>query len=139
MKNLSFRIKQGELLREVIEQKTRDAGINAGVILSAVGGLEKAFLRMPILPNQEKHTIKALEGPFEIVSITGTISPNDSHIHISLSDREGTCVGGHLKEGCVVKNTVEVVIGFFDDVRFERKFDDETGYEEFAPTYNIND
>jgi len=133
MKQLSFRIKEGELFREVIESKCKEAGVKAGVILSAVGGFQKLFLRMPILPNQEKHTVKELDGPFEIISINGTISPNDCHIHVSASDKDGVCIGGHLKEGSTVKNTAEVVIGVFEDVIFERNFDSETGYEEFDP------
>jgi hypothetical protein len=74
-----------------------------------------------------------LEGPFEVVSITGTVSPEDCHIHVSVSDKDGVCVGGHLKEGSIVKNTAEVVIGVFEDVVFERNQDDETGYAEFDP------
>jgi len=133
MKQLSFRIKQGELFRESIERICTESGVKAGVILSAVGGFQKIFLRMPILPTQEKHTVKELNGPFEIVSITGTISPNDCHIHVSVSDKNGVCVGGHLKEGSTVKNTVEIVIGIFDDVVFERVMDNDTGYPEFSP------
>ncbi|MCA9359235.1 DNA-binding protein [Candidatus Kaiserbacteria bacterium] len=133
MRQLSFRIKEGELFRESIEKRCAEAGVEAGVILSAVGGFQKLILRMPILPNQEKHTVKELEGPFEIVSINGTISPNDCHIHVSASDQDGVCIGGHLKEGTTVKNTAEVVIGVFDDVVFERNMDGQTGYKEFDP------
>jgi len=133
MRQLSFRIKEGELFRETIVSRCTEERVKAGVVLSAVGGFQKLFLRMPILPNQEKHNVKELDGPFEIVSISGTISPNDCHIHVSASDREGVCVGGHLKEGTTVKNTAEVVIGIFDDITFERNFDPDTGYEEFDP------
>jgi len=133
MKQLSFRIKHGELFRETIQRICAEHQVKAGVILSAVGGFEELYLRMPILPGQEKHTIKHISGPFEIVSITGTISPNDCHIHVSASDRDGVCIGGHLKEGSTVKNTAEVVIGIFEDVVFERNPDVVTGYDEFDP------
>lgn len=36
------------------------------------------------------------DGPYEIVSLVGTIAVNGPHIHISLSDGTGTTIGGHL-------------------------------------------
>lgn len=51
-------------------------------------------------------------------------------IHIALSDREGNVIGGHLKDGCIVKYTAEVVFGVFNDAVFERKLDRKTGFNE---------
>ena len=71
MEQLTFRLKPGQFLKEEIENRTKE--IKAGVLLSIVGGLENAVLRMAgSKPNNQ--IIKKVDGPFEIVSGTGTIS-----------------------------------------------------------------
>lgn len=44
MKHLTFRLKSGQFLKEEIEARAKD--IKAGVLLSIVGALENANLRM---------------------------------------------------------------------------------------------
>lgn len=129
MRSLTFRLRKGELLKEEIERRTVEAGIRAGVLLSIVGGVERAVLRMP-QGEDGGHEIKDLAGPFEIVAGTGTVSPDGCHIHMSVSDRVGTCFGGHLKGGCPVVFTAEVVIGILEDATYRRVFDEKTGFEE---------
>src|SRR3989344_6418157 len=103
MKQITFRLKSGQDLRTEIEKVVRDENIKAGVLLSVVGGLENAKLRMPgARPGNQ--IVKEWKGPLEIVSGTGTLSKDGCHIHIALSDKKGQVVGGHLKNGCIVKN-----------------------------------
>ena len=129
MRQISFRLKPGQFLKEEIEKMVVDRGIRAGVLLSIVGGIENAVLRMAgSMPGN--NVIKTWDGPFEIVSGTGTISDEGCHIHVSLSDLEGQVIGGHLKDGCRVASTAEIVIGAFDDAYFHRRPDSETGYSE---------
>lgn len=126
---LTFRLKPGQYLKEEIEKAAREQAIRSGVLLSVVGSLRSAVLRMA--GSSSKNQIeKTWDGPFEIVSGTGTISKEGCHIHISLSDKEGGVIGGHLKDGCVVKTTAEIVIGFFEDVTYRRVFDKSTGFKE---------
>ena len=129
MKQLTFRLKPGEFLKENIEALTKD--IKAGVLLSIVGGLENAVLRMAG-STPDNQIIKAWPGPFEIVSGTGTISGEGSHIHISLSDKSGNVIGGHLKDGSKVMFTAEIIIGIFDDVIYKRVYNNETGFKELS-------
>ena len=129
MEQLTFRLKPGQLLREEIERKTKENNIKAGVLLSIVGGLENAMLRMAG-SEPDNQVIKKWDKPFEIVSGTGTISSDGCHIHVSLSDQDGKVVGGHLKHGCKVKYTAEVVIGFFNDITYKRNHDEATGFKE---------
>jgi predicted DNA-binding protein with PD1-like motif len=129
MKAIAVRLKEGELFRESIESIAIENNIQAGVILSVVGGLQNAVLRMPKV-GENPHQIKQLEGPFELLSATGTVNYGDSHIHIAISDLEARSYGGHLKPGCKVKNTVELVIGVLEDVEFSREIDPATGFEE---------
>ncbi|MBI4120293.1 MAG: DNA-binding protein [Parcubacteria group bacterium] len=124
-----MRLKPGQNLKEEIEKIAVAEGIEAGCLLSLVGGLKNTRLRMPGA-KPENQIVKEWEGPFEIVSGTGTISKEGCHIHVSLSDKEGNVIGGHLKDDCVVRSTVEVVLGVFDDVVFKRTLDNETGFKE---------
>lgn len=129
MKQITFRLKPGQYLKEEIEKITREKDIRAGVLLSIVAGLENAVLRMAG-SEPENQIIKRWDGPFEVVSGIGTISKNGCHIHVSISDREGNVIGGHLRDGCVVFKTAEIVLGIFDDVVYSRKPDKETGFNE---------
>jgi predicted DNA-binding protein with PD1-like motif len=129
MRQLSFRLKPGDDLKKEIIRRTKEAKISAGVLLSIVGGLERATLRMAG-STPENQIVKTWDGPFEIVSGTGTFSKDGPHIHVTLSDQTGGVVGGHLKDDCIVKLTVEVVIGIFDDVTYERTLDSATGFPE---------
>lgn len=129
MKQITVRLREGQFLREEIERIVAEQNIHAGVILSLVGGLRNARLRLPRLDTGE-HIVKESNGPFEIVSGTGTLSPDGCHIHLSVSDRSGYCQGGHLKEGCAVFYTVELVIGIFEDIEYRRVLDTDTGFEE---------
>ncbi|MFA6043101.1 MAG: PPC domain-containing DNA-binding protein [Patescibacteria group bacterium] len=127
MQQLTFRLHPGDLLKEEIENRTKH--ISAGVLLSIVGALENANLRMAGA-TAENQIVKNLVGPFEIVSGTGTISADGCHIHIAVSDQEGKVLGGHLKDSCRVGVTVEIVIGLFEDVKYKRVFDATTGFQE---------
>lgn len=129
MKQIAFRLKPGQFLKEEIENLAEEKQIEAGVLLSVVGALDNAVLRMAgsTVDNQ---TVNKWNEPFEIVSGTGTISKNGCHIHVSLSNKEGKVVGGHLKDGCKIWPTAEIVIGLLDNLKFDRAFDEETGFKE---------
>jgi len=131
IKQITFRLKPGQLLKEEIEQTAIKYKIKAGALLSIVGGLENAVLRMGG-SEPENQIIKEWSGPFEIVSGTGTISDDGCHIHISISDQAGQVFGGHLKDDCMVKYTAEIVLAIFDDVTYKRVLDKETGFGELT-------
>ncbi|USN53914.1 MAG: DNA-binding protein [Candidatus Nomurabacteria bacterium] len=133
MKQLTFRLRPGQLLKEEIEARTQN--VSAGVLLSIVGGLENAVLRMAG-SEANNQAVKEWDGPFEIVSGTGTISSKGCHIHVSISDKEGNVIGGHLRDGCKVKFTAEIVIGIFEDVEYQRVFSEETGFDELEVREN---
>ena len=126
MKTYVFRLKQGQDLRKEIDRFVKDKNIKAGVILTCVGNLTKAVFRMA-----DAKIVKTFEGTFEIVSLVGTVEKGNSHLHISISDKEGQVFGGHLKES-VIGVTAEVVIGEIETLEFKRKFDKSTGYDELV-------
>lgn len=122
------RLHEGEDLKKSIERIVSKHEIQAGCVLSLVGSLHTAVLRMA-----GAKQIKEWNGEhYEIVSATGTVSKQGNHIHISISDEEGNVFGGHLKDGCVVNTTVEVVIAVLPAFEFTRLVDASTGFEELV-------
>jgi predicted DNA-binding protein with PD1-like motif len=127
MKIHTFRLKPGQDLKPEIVNYVQKYQIKAGVVLTCVGGLTRATLRM-----SEEHIVKTFDQKFEIVSLVGTLSQDGCHLHISLSDREGKTIGGHLKENCLVYSTAEIVLAEFEDCIFNREDDMETGFKELV-------
>ncbi len=127
MKTYAFRIQPGQDLRNEIDRVVNEKNIQAGIILTCVGNLSKAVLRMA-----DATIIKTYEGSYEIVSLVGTLEKGNGHLHISLSDKEGSVFGGHLKVGSLVGVTAEIVIGKLEGTTFKRDFDEKTGYDELV-------
>lgn len=127
MRNYTFRLKSGQDLFDSIEVFVREKRVEAGCVLSGVGSLTHAAIR---LANRE--FTSPYEGYFEIVSITGTVSIHGSHLHISISDGNGKTVGGHFESGCKIYTTAEIVIAVFDDVIYKREFAQDSGYDELV-------
>ena len=92
MQTYSFRLKPGQDLFDEIESFVAEKKISAGCVLSSVGSLTHATLR---LANREFYT--EYEGHFEIVSLNGAVSTNGSHLHVSISDGDGKTIGGWLR------------------------------------------
>ena len=116
----------GQDLVEEIKKLAKQHNIEAGIILSGVGSLTKARIRLPIIDADIKYL--SVEN-LEIISLDGTISKSGIHLHISVSDINGKVLGGHLKEAWV-RTTCELVIGVLKDIKFTRRKDSNTGYEE---------
>lgn len=133
MKTIIFRIKPGNDLKESIEDIVRENNITAGFIVTCVGGLEQATVRMAGA-TPDAQDIQTFDGDFEIVSLVGTVSVNGVHLHMSFSDKEGIVRGGHLKEGTTIHPTAEIVIGVDEDIIMTREMDKETGFAELVVT-----
>ena len=125
--NYVFRLTKGQDLKKEIDKFVIDHNIKAGIIKCAVGCVYEAYIRLAG-GDDYLHRIEN----FEIVSMTGTVSINGSHIHISLSDDKGNTIGGHLKEGCLVGSTAEICIEALNNYTFDRQFDESTGYKELV-------
>lgn len=125
MKIHAFRLEYGADLKQEIEAYVEKNKIKSGVILSSVGCLYEAKIRAA-----DGKTIKELYGNYEIVSVTGTLSVDNCHIHISIADNNLLTLGGHLQNGCLVNTTAEVVLGEIENYEFTRCMDEKTGYDE---------
>lgn len=124
MRQVSVRLRPGQDLRLEIEKVASREKLQAGCVVSLVGNVSHVVLRMA-----DGKTVKEWDGSYEIVSATGTISPEESHIHIAVSDQEGRVIGGHLKKGSIVGVTCELVPLAFDDVVYGREYEASTGYD----------
>ena len=127
MQNYTFRLSPGQDLFDSIQAFVHERQVEAGCILSGVGSLIRARLR---LANREGYS--DFDGPFEIVSMTGTLSVYGSHLHISISDGNGQTIGGHLEGGCLIYTTAEIVFAVFQDMAYRREFAEDSGYEELV-------
>lgn len=128
MKSHTFRLKPKQDLFDSIGAFVKHNNIEAGCILSSVGSLTHATLRLANRDHYNEYV-----GHFEIVSMTGTVSIHGSHLHIAISDGDGGTIGGHLVSGCKIYTTAEIVIAEFEDVVYKREmFENDSGYEELV-------
>jgi predicted DNA-binding protein with PD1-like motif len=125
MKVVPLRLKPGDDLRRTLEAWLGEQQEQAGCVISAVGSLSLAQLR---LAGASQAT--AIHGELEIVSLSGTLSPDGIHLHIAIADSSGTVIGGHLCAGSLVRTTAELVIGLLPEWQFRRELDPATGYAE---------
>ncbi len=121
----AFRLKPGQDLRKSIEDYVKENNIQAGWVVTCVGSLTNYNIRFANEKDGSTGT-----GHFEIVSLTGTVSTNGSHIHISVSDSSGRTIGGHLLQGNIVYTTAEIVLQSSSSLIFKREKDGSTPWEE---------
>jgi predicted DNA-binding protein with PD1-like motif len=90
-----------------------------------VGSLTEANLRYA---GETGGTV--VEGPLEIIALTGCGGDGRWHLHLSVSDKNGVMRGGHLLDGSTVRTTAEIVLVELKEKVFTRTHDESTGYPE---------
>ena len=98
-----------------------------GFVVAGIGSLAGAQLR---LAGHAGPT--AIDGPLEILTLSGSLSPDGAHLHASVSDAAGRVLGGHVCAGCVVLTTAEILIAPLPPGSLGRRFDPATGYTELV-------
>lgn len=124
-----LRLEPGEDPKLVLMNYVKQKNIKAASIASVVGSLSLTVLRYA----NKKELVK-LDGFREVISLSGTVSTNGSHLHLSVSDGKGETLGGHLGEGSKVYTTLEIVLLSYPSLSFERKKDSKTTFEELTIT-----
>ena len=125
MNVVPLRLGPGDDPRLALEAWMGERQEQAGCVISAVGSLSLAQLR---LAGATQAT--AIHGELEILSLSGTLSPDGIHLHIAVAGSSGTVIGGHLCAGSLVRTTAELVIGLLPEWRFRRELDPVTGHPE---------
>lgn len=123
----AMRLHPHQDLKAELDNWAQTQAIEGACVLTCVGSLRQATLRYADQPGGTR-----LQGKFEIVSLTGTLSRHGAHYHIAISDGNGRCYGGHLLEGCYIYTTAEIVLAVLPGLRFLREHDPDTGYEELT-------
>ena len=131
MRTIIFRLKHGVDLKKSIEKLVHENDVKAGFIITCVGVVENVNVRMAGAKPDDQD-MRKFNNDYEIISLTGTVSTNGTHLHLSFSDKNGNVIGGHLKEGTTVRMTAEIVLGVTDEIEMKREFDKETGFSELA-------
>ena len=129
MKVIPLRLPPGADLRQALEAWMGEQQEQAACLISAVGSLSVAQLRFAGAAEAT-----AIHGELEILSLSGTLSPDGAHLHLAIADSSGGVIGGHLGAGSLVRTTAELVIGLLPDWRFNRELDPATGYPELQIT-----
>lgn len=148
---VSFRLLPGEDLAEGIEHLVRENKYRAVSILSCVGSVTSATLRLakPKDANSGKERVVKREECFEIVSVTGTVEYDPAtekvtrHLHIALADENGSVWGGHIlsansdgyangNKTLPVQTTAEICVLVQNDVKFSREHCKLSGWPELV-------
>jgi len=127
MQLLPVRLRPGDDLRSTLTNAIAARGSEAAFVLSAIGSLVDCRLRFA---QSADETI--LTGPFEIISINGSITPGGAHLHMAVSDAQGRVYGGHVCHGNIVRTTVEAVLILLPGWSLTREPDPATGYDELV-------
>ena len=125
LKSHAFRLLPGEDLKNAISAFVSSNDIRAGWISACVGSLTQFNIRFA---NQSHGTRKS--GYYEIIALNGTVSINGVHLHILVSNEEGTVTAGHLLEQNIIYTTAEIVLLEDTDLVFNREKDGTTEFPE---------
>ena len=129
MKTHVFRLNPGQDLYLELQKYAVENKLEAAVVLTLIGSLSQLSLRLAAMKE-----VITLKEEFEILQVSGTISLNGLHLHGSFSKKEGSVIGGHLKAGCLIRTTAEVILVELSEWNFQRKLDEGTGYQELLPS-----
>ena len=122
------KLSHGADLLEELTAVCEKESVSLGTV-HAIGAVQKACIGYY---NQDSRAYQftELNRHLEIVSLIGNISLRDGkpmvHAHVSLSDDQNVCCGGHLCPGTVVF-ACEFVITVCRGPDFVRTFDEQTG------------
>jgi predicted DNA-binding protein with PD1-like motif len=125
MQPLPMRIAPGEDLREALQRVLDEHKCRAAFVVGGIGSLAPGALRLADAADATR-----FDGPLELLSLSGTLSPDGPHLHAAVADATGRVTGGHVGRGCIVRTTVEVLLVLLPEWSFARAFDPATGYAE---------
>ena len=120
---------------EEILAKVKELALKENIKLASVSALGAICdFTVGVFDTVEKNYISnSFQGPYEIVSLTGTIDTMNgefyTHIHMSAGDSKGQVFGGHLNRA-VVSATCEMVVTVING-RVDRYHDEDVGLNLF--------
>ena len=124
MNTLPVRLSPGDDLRRALEAQAPALGGSA-MVVAGIGSLTDARLRFA-----GAESLVTLPGLFEIISLSGTLSRDGAHLHMSVAGADGRVFGGHVPYGNTVRTTAEVLLVALHEWQLTRAPDAATGFLE---------
>jgi len=106
MDTLALHLDAGSDVHQSLAALAREEG-GQGFVLSVVGNLSQAVFQCPGRAEPTR-----LRGELEIITLSGTLSPEGVHLHLSFSDGDCRVWGGHLESGTLVLRGADLLVGF---------------------------
>lgn len=125
MQAVPIRLLPGQDIRRALEAELAERGVAAGFVVAGIGSLSRAPLRFAGRAEPAE-----LTGDQELIALSGSVSPDGSHLHAIVSSADGEVSAGHLAYGSVVRTTAEVLLALLPEWSFSRAYDPRTGYQE---------
>ncbi|MEN9211513.1 MAG: bifunctional UDP-N-acetylglucosamine diphosphorylase/glucosamine-1-phosphate N-acetyltransferase GlmU [Thermostichus sp. DG_1_6_bins_120] len=105
LKIYPLRLSPGQDLWQELEHFAQQQPLQAGFVLNAIGSLSQATLR---LAGQSADHL--LDEDLEILALNGSLCPDGLRLYLSVADSQGRVWGGHLRPGCLIQSTAEIVL-----------------------------
>lgn len=122
---LPLRVLPGADLRRELETQAQNDPEICGFIVSGIGSLESPTLRFA-----GRTDGVVLNGPYEVVSLAGSVTKDGAHLHMIVAGGEGRTVGGHVCYGNRVRTTMELLLARPEPWLLSREWDQATGHLE---------
>jgi len=120
-----LRLDAGDYVLENINALIEKENINEGVVISAIGTLDRCVLHMVTTTGYPpvEHFERWENKPLELSSTSGVIADGKPHLHMVVSDSE-KAYSGHLESGCRVLYLAEIIIMEIKSAHLTRILDD---------------
>lgn len=125
MSYLPVRLQPGADLRHALEQQAGALPGGSAFVVAGIGSLSHLSIRLAAVQEETR-----VSGSFELISLSGTLSVNGAHLHMSVADESGQVMGGHVGYGNVIRTTAEVLVVALEGWQLSRAPDPATGYQE---------
>jgi len=127
MRALPVRLLPKQDLRLALESLLAQEQLGAAFVLQGIGSLSTASIRFAGMNEATQ-----FNGDMEILTLSGSLSADGAHLHITVADAQGRIIGGHVAQGCIVRTTAEILVARLPDYRFSREYDDASGCKELV-------
>ena len=114
-------------MRQALESAAVSQKSPSAFVVAGIGSLVDAHLRYA-----GKSTAARIIGPLEILTLSGTLTPDGAHLHMSVSDAAGRVYGGHVGYGNIVRTTAEILLVLLPEGSLTRQHDPATGFKELV-------
>ena len=127
MRPLPVRLRPQQDLRGALETLLSEHKASAAFVLQGIGSLGVAWIRFAGMSEPTR-----LRGDMEILTLSGSLSHDGAHLHMTVADAQGRVLGGHVGHGCIVRTTAEILVALLPEHRFSRAPDPESGCNELV-------